>query len=261
MFVIGERINGMYRKVLKAIEERNSVFIEELALSQVKAGAGALDISVGPLKGDHREYMKWLVGVVSSVVDVPLSIDSPYWEVIRVGVENSANPTIINSVKRDEEQIINLLPLAADKGCKVILLLMDKSGIPSSEEKIEIAAYLLEKAMEYGISVEDLFFDPILLPIMHAQKDVAETFQTMDNLRLLIDPPPHIIVGLSNLSQKAKYRSLLNRTYCAMAMSHGLDAAILDPLDEKLMKTIKAADILLNRKLYARSFLKGFSVK
>jgi len=257
MLIIGERINGMYSEVGRAIAEKDVSFIKDLALSQVAAGAGALDISVGPIKGGAEENMKWLTEAAASVTDVPLSIDSPHPGVIKAGVIAAAGrKTIINSVKKTQEHTETLFRLAVEYNCDVICLLMDSNGIPPSPEgKLEIAAELLMSAAEAGVEPERLYFDPILLPVGNAQKDVSDTFELISQLRMLASPPPHVIVGLSNLSQRAKYRSLLNRTYCAMAMSHGLDAAIADPLDEKLMKSVKTAEILLNRTLYARSYL------
>jgi 5-methyltetrahydrofolate corrinoid/iron sulfur protein methyltransferase len=258
MLIIGERINGMYKEVREAIINRDVEYVRSLATLQVNAGAHALDVSVGPVKGDQKDTMKWLVETVSSVTDVPLCIDSPHPDVIEAGIKASPGKTIINSIKNAPEHVEKLIPLAAETGSDLICLLMSDKGIPTDwPGKLEIAAELMTHAMEAGIDSDRLYFDPILLPVANAQKDVAETFELMDQLKLLTTPSPHMIVGLSNLSQKAKHRSLLERTYCTMAMSHGLDGVILDPLDEKLMHAIQAADIILNRKLYAQSYLKS----
>ena len=258
MFIIGERINGMYKKVGEAIAERNKAFIKELAKEQVDAGCDALDISVGPVKGDAKEHMKWLVETTASAVETVYCIDSPHPEILEVGIKTAPGKTIINSIKKSQEHFDKILPLAKESESEIICLLMTEKGIPVDPmEKLEVAAEIMEAVMMAEIDPSKIYFDPILLPITNAQKDVAETFEVMDQLRLLNSPPPNMIVGLSNLSQKARYRSLINRTYCAMAMSHGLTAAIVDPLDEKLMKTIKTADILVNRELYARSYLKN----
>lgn len=257
MLIIGERINGMYKDVGKAIAERDEQYIKELAKAQVSAGCDALDISVGPVKGNAAEHMTWLVETVSSSVDTILCIDSPHPDVIEVGVRAAKGRTIINSAKKSDGHIQKLFPLAAETDSGIICLLMTDKGIPvDPNEKLEVAAELLEASMEAGVDPEKIYFDPILLPIQNAQKDVADTYELMDQLRMLTSPAANIIVGLSNLTQKAKYRSLINRTYCVMAMSHGLNAAIVDPLDEKLMKSIKTAKILLNQELYARSYLK-----
>jgi len=55
------------------------------------------------------------------------------------------------------------------------------------------------------------------------------------------DPPPMTVVGLSNVSNQVPgpMRSLLNRTYMVMLLAVGLDGAIIDPLDEKLMEVLR----------------------
>jgi len=43
-----------------------------------------------------------------------------------------------------------------------------------------------------------------------------------------------------------------------MAMSHGMDSAIVDVLDEQLMDVMATADILMNKQLYSDSYLKAY---
>ena len=72
------------------------------------------------------------------------------------------------------------------------------------------------------------------------------------------DPPPHITMGLSNLSQGTAERSLINRTFLAMAVSHGCDSAIIDVLDEPLVDIVATAEMLMNKQIYSDSFLKAY---
>ncbi|MEK7368902.1 MAG: methyltetrahydrofolate--corrinoid methyltransferase, partial [Planctomycetota bacterium] len=71
------------------------------------------------------------------------------------------------------------------------------------------------------------------------------------------DPSPHIICGLSNLSQGAKERSLINRTYLTMALTAGLDSAVMDVLDKDLMDAAISTEMLLNKQIYSDAFLKA----
>ena len=64
-----------------------------------------------------------------------------------------------------------------------------------------------------------------------------------------------MVLGLSNVSQQCSNRELINRTYLAMAMGHGLDAAIMDPLDTELMDVAITADLLLEKMIYCDSYL------
>ena len=60
-------------------------------------------------------------------------------------------------------------------------------------------------------------------------------------LKMVMDPAPMVNVGLSNVSNAvpAHMRPLLNRVYMVMLMAVGVDAAIIDPLDEDLMTAIR----------------------
>jgi len=85
----------------------------------------------------------------------------------------------------------------------------------------------------------------------------ARIFAAITQFRMLSDPPPHTTIGLSNISQRLKEHQLLNRSFLIMCMAHGLDSAIVDPLDEELMKAAITAEMLMNKFIYADSFLEA----
>jgi len=85
--------------------------------------------------------------------------------------------------------------------------------------------------------------------------------EAIKQFTVLSDPSPHIVIGLSNLSQGSIDRKLINRTFLTMAIGVGLDAAILDPLDTELMDAMIAAEMLMNRAIYSDSFLKAYRQK
>ena len=144
----------------------------------------------------------------------------------------------------------------------LIALAMDKNGVPQdTDTRVAVAAEILQKAIERGFETQRLFIDPIILPVKvpNAQTQPAIILAAMDQIRLLADPAPHMTIGLSNLSQGAAERSLINRTFLVMAMSHGLDSAIADVFDENLMNAVAACDMLMNRQIYSDSFLKVYA--
>jgi len=256
MFVIGERINGMFRSVARAIRERDVNAIADLARRQVAAGAGALDLNTGPTGEDPTEVMTWLVETVQEAVDVPLSIDSPRPPVIAAGLRACRRPAIINSTTGAREKLDALLPLAAEFGAGLIALTIDERGIPrNAAARAEIALTIVARTTEAGLPGDRIYLDPIVLPVNAAQDQCREALLAIPSFRALCEPAPHIIIGLSNVSQGTANRSLINRTYLAMAMALGLDAAILDPLDQDLMDALRTAGILLNQEIYAESYL------
>jgi 5-methyltetrahydrofolate corrinoid/iron sulfur protein methyltransferase len=106
-----------------------------------------------------------------------------------------------------------------------------------------------------------VYLDPIVLPVNVAQAQAREVLEAIREFRLLSDPAPHTVIGLSNVSQRTKHRSLINRTFLAMAVANGLSAAILDPLDKELMDAMITAELMLNKNIYCDSFLEAYRKK
>ncbi|MFH1189557.1 MAG: dihydropteroate synthase [Candidatus Omnitrophota bacterium] len=263
MIVIGELINGMYRDVNKAIANKEADVIQYLAEEQVKAGANILDVNAGPYSSDPAGDMKWLVEVIQKVVIVPLSLDSTKLDVIEDAMKVAANRVVINSTSADEDKMSAVFELTKKYNAQVIGLAMDKSGIPSTKDKrLELAAKIVAKAAGYGINADDLYLDPIAMPVNVAQAQAPEVLESIREFRMLSSPPANTVIGLSNVSQGIKgRRSLLNRTFLTMAMANGLTAAILDPLDKELMDALIAAELILNKNVYCDSFLEAHRKK
>ena len=256
MIVISERINGLFKSVGKAIEEQNEEVIKQLALDQVKAGAGILDLNTGPGIDNEPEVMAWLVKTIQEVTDVPLSIDTPNPDAMEAGLAAVNKKAMMNSTTAEQKKMETLFPLAKKYDADIICLTLDEKGIPNDAMKRnEFAMLLITQAMEYDIPVDNLYLDPLILPVGAAQNQGPIVIEAINMFKMLSDPPPKTVVGLSNISNGTKNRSLLNRTYLAMLMGAGLTAAIADPSDVELMHVAKTGDILLNKRLYAHGYL------
>ncbi|MEJ2704378.1 MAG: dihydropteroate synthase [Sedimentisphaerales bacterium] len=228
MILIGERINGMFKNVKQAIADKNKKDIQELAVKQTQAGATYLDVNVGTAAADQEGTMAWLVETIQEVCSSPLSLDSQKPSVIAAGlkVANTENGIILNSTplnkKSDEEIFDKYVEMANQAGPKasIIALTMDKNGVPQDiDTRVAIAADIVSKAMEVGFDGQ----------------------------------------SLSNLSQGASARSLINRIFLTMAISRGLDSAIVDVFDQDLMNAVATAEMLMNKQIYSDSFLKVYS--
>ncbi|MEK6715333.1 MAG: dihydropteroate synthase [Candidatus Omnitrophota bacterium] len=262
MFIVGELINGMYRNVREAIKDKNKKIIQEIALAQTKAGASALDVNCGPASATPGDTMKWLVESIQEVVDTPLCLDSTKADVIEAGLSMAKNKTIINSTGADKERLDILVPLALRYNSLLIGLAMNKKGVPQDRfQRLELAAQIVTYCQENNFNLSDLYLDPIILPVNVAQSQGTEALEAIREFKLLSEPPPKTIVGLSNVSQGTGVRSLINRTFLVMAQACGLDGAILDPLDKDLMDALITAELILNRQIYCDSFLDAYRKK
>jgi len=270
MILIAERINGMFSDVRQAVAEKNKKIIQDLAKKQTDAGAGYLDVNVGTAAADQQAAMQWLVETIQQTCSTPLCLDSQKPGVIAAGlkVANTDPGILLNSSplnrRTDEEILDKYIEMAKNAGPKagIIALAMDKNGVPQdTDTRVAIAAEIVSKAIEVGFDTQRLFIDPIVLPVKvpNAQTQPANVFAAMDQIRILAEPAPHITVGLSNISQGAAERSLINSVFLAMAVSHGMDSAIADVFDEKLMNILATAEMLMNKQIYSDSFLKAYT--
>jgi len=262
MLIIGEKINGMFKNVREAIQTKNSDIIKDLALKQINAGADVLDVNVGPASVNPIEDMEWLIKTIREVTDKPLAIDTTKPDVMDRGLSLSGENSFLNSITGEDDKLNNFLPIAKKYNTKIIALTIDKSGIPAhAEGRLEIAANIVAKIMEYEIDASNLYIDAVILPVNVAQQHSIAVLETIRQCKLLCDPAPKTILGLSNVSQGTLYRPLIDRTFLIMALASGLDAAILNPLDKELIDSMITAELLLGKNIYCDSFLDAYRKK
>lgn len=258
MITLAERINGMFLDVKRAIKEKNASVIQELARKQTEAGATYLDINIGTAAADQQDAMKWLVEVTQEAVKTPIALDSQKLDVIKAGLEVVKNDVMINSAQGDPETLDTYMQLAKQHNAALICLTMNKDGIPQNiDTRVEIAATIVGKAIEHDMDMDKIFIDPILFTITVDQKQPAYMLEVFNQIKLISDPPPHITVGLSNLSQGTKEKSLISRTFLTMAIAAGMDTALMDVLDTDLMDAAICSEMILNKQIYSDSFLKA----
>lgn len=262
MIVIGELINGMYKQIGKAIVEKDKKIIQKVARDQIEQGANVLDVNTGPVAKDPVDAMKWLTETIQEAVEVPLCFDSTKPAVIEAGLKLAKKKGMINSTTADDEKLGKLLPLAKQYNAQVIGLTMDKKGLPKDRyQRSEHALKIISSCMEQGIDTADVFIDPIVMPVNVAQAQATELLASISEFKLISDPPPKTVVGLSNVSQGTQNRSLINRIFLVMAVANGLTAAIVDPLDKELMDAMITAELILNKAIYCDSYLDAYRKK
>lgn len=247
LYIIGENIQIISKKVLAAIDSRDARPLQKLAKAQVEHGADALDLNIGRRKKDGHEVMPWLIDVIQEAVPgVTLSLDTTNPAALEAGLKRCQElgvEAFINSVYAADESMDAIIPLAAKYGANLIALTMTKSGIPiSAEERVGIAVEtLIPRIQEAGIPMEKVYLDPLILTVAGCQEYVPNAIEAIRFLKEVADPPPNTVAGLSNVSNTVPHenRSLINRTYLVMLMAAGLNAAIADPLDEAQNEVIR----------------------
>lgn len=255
--VIGERINTSRKLVQAAVAERNADYIIEDVKKQAEAGATFIDVNAGARIGHETEDMKWLLETIQPVIDLPLALDSPDPAVLEMAFGMVEKTPIINSISLEKDRFDAMIPFLTGKDCKVIALCMDDTGMPSSSDDIvDRAKTLIKELNAIGIPTANIYVDPLVQPI---STDSTKGTMVLDAVRAIKAHAPevHITGGLSNISYGLPQRHIINRTFVTLMMEAGMDSAIIDPLDNKIMASIKTADMLLGNDNFCMNFLKG----
>lgn len=257
MKIIGEKINGTLRKVRQAIEERDETFIRELALSQADAGADWLDINAGTGPDRELEDLLWLIECVQAVTDLPLCLDSANPEPLVVAAGRVKQTPMINSISLEEKKIREILPVVREFGCTVIALAMDDNGMPQTgEDRLRIIDRLMEVTGEAGIPPASVYLDPL---VMGAATNTASGAIALETIRTTAAryEGVHFCAGLSNISFGLPHRSLINQAFLTLAISAGLDTAILNPLDRDLRGALLATELVLGRDRHCQRYTRA----
>ena len=255
--VIGERINTSRKRVQQAVAERDASYIVDDVRKQQAAGAAYIDVNGGARIGHEAEDMQWLLDIIDPIAEVPLTLDSPDPAILEMACSRVKAMPMINSISLEKERFEAMMPFLEGRRCKIIALCMDDKGMPSSsEEIIERAATLVRELTAIGIAEDHIYVDPLVQPI---STDITKGTMVLNAVRGIKEryPAAHITGGLSNISYGLPQRKIINRTFLTLMMAAGMDSAIIDPLDNRIMATIKTADMLLGNDNFCMGFLKG----
>ena len=258
MLIIGEKLNGTLKKTAAAILGRDAAFVQDLARRQVAAGANYLDVNAGTGTGNEVEDLVWLVDTVQQAVDVPLCLDSASPIALKAGMECVKQTPMVNSISGEDDRLDGILPLVAQQGSPVIALLLDGAAVPPDVAgRIAIGRKILERTRQAGVPDEKVYIDPLALAISTNTEGAKVALESMRQLRSEA-PGVKFSIGLSNISFGLPARTLVNQAFLAQMLAAGLDAAIINPLEQGVMNMLYATELILGRDRFCKSYLSAF---
>ena len=229
------------------------------ALAQVAAGADVLDVNMGVPDVDVAAVMKRAIMELTMLVDVPLFIDTLDPAAMEAGLKAYPGRPLINSVNAEPEQLAQVLPLAKRYGATVLCLPLGRGDLPATaEQRIELAKEIVLAAYEKGLRSEDLLLDPLVLTLASGQDSAVQTLRTLAMYKETFGFPT--VMGLSNVSFGLPQRPYLNSQFLTMALSHGLTAPILNPLNATVKKAFIAGRTLLGFDPAATEFIADYGL-
>ncbi len=259
MIIIGEKINGFIPGTLKAIEAHDDDYIRKLAADQAEYGASYIDVCPGVAPEIERDTMNWLVDLVQEVTDVPLSIDSPDPQVIVDTMPRAKVPGLLNSASGEAGKCETLFPAIAGTEWKCVCLTCDdEHGVPAdAETKFQIAQDIMNKAEQYGVKAEQIFFDPVVTTLGTTPDSLVSFMQAA---RMILDAFPGVTItsGLTNISHGMPMRKYINMQFLSLAMGAGMTSAIMDPTSRDMRTVMYATDALLGNDRKGLKLLKAY---
>ncbi len=261
MIIIGELINASRKAIGTAIEARDTATIQKVAQEQHAAGANFIDVNAGIFVNTEPEHLTWLVQTVQEVVESPCAIDSPDPQAIEAALTVHQGTPMINSISLEKERYENLMPIIAGTDMKVIALCMSDEGMPETvEDRLKIADKLVNGLLQNNIKMENIFVDPLVQPLSVDDTFGTEFINSVEQIMQQFEGI-HTACGLSNISYGLPVRPFLNQTFMVMAITKGLDGAIVNPLDKKMMANIITAEALMGKDDYCANYLFAYREK
>ena len=258
MIIVGELINASRKSIETAIEKMDAETVTKLAIDQVENGADYIDVNAGVFVGKEPEYLKWLVENVQKAVETPCSIDSPDPRAIEAALSVHRGTALINSISLEKERYDALLPIVAGTDLKVVALCMSDKGMPeTAEDRMVIADKLINGLLQRNVPIENIYVDPLVQPVAANSIYGKEFLKTIERLKTTFEGV-HTMCGLSNISYGLPERKFLNQTFMVLAIAKGLDGAIVNPLDQKMMANIIAAEALVGKDEYCTKYLEAY---
>jgi 5-methyltetrahydrofolate--homocysteine methyltransferase len=265
MIIVGEKINASIPSVNTMIQNRDHQNLIALAQQQARAGADYIDVNVAIGVGsrdDEISAMKWAVETIQKTMTTPLCFDSADQAVLETALDiNGDRPAMINSAKAEDDNLKKVIPLAVHYNTALIALAMDEHGIPKTvKDRLSACEKIAEACQKFGLSPDNLFFDPLVLPV---STDIRQGRVTLDTLTEIKEkfPEARTVMGLSNISYGLPYRAGLNSAFLHMAVFAGLDAAIMDPLDQQITGAVRTAEVLVGKDRHCRRYTRTFRQK
>ena len=239
--IIGERLNSQgSKKAKKMVLENDFDGLIELARYQVEDGAHCLDVCVATTeRSDEQDFMQKLVKRLSLEIEAPLVIDSTDSKVIATALKQIPGVPIINSInlEGDGSRFDDITPLMKKYGAPAVSMCIGQKGMAkTSQEKLEVAGILHDKAIDLGLKPWQLIFDVLTFTLATGEEEYIESAaHTLEGIKLVKEKYPKSLttLGLSNVSfgLPPLARKYLNSVFLYHAIKSGLDSVIINPKD------------------------------
>jgi len=243
MIIIADNLNTRNRTYMDAIRSRDKNTLTELMKRLKESGADIINLQCSLDGVGDEDTLPWVTEILCDVADTGISLDSRNNQALKKAVPLCKKPPLVNFISEtepgDQEAMLSLV---SSSGASLVIR-ASKGTIPTSlESKLQIIEGLLEMANAADIPNERLFADPSIVHIGRGmgQKHLSNSYECIKFIKELIEPPVNTIAWISNVSTglPKTLRKPLEATFLTYLAGAGLDAAMVDILDENIRKAI-----------------------
>jgi len=236
LMVIGQDMHILNPMFFRAIEEQDSHTVATMARRQAQAGADALDLNLGPAK-KTSSLLAWAVEIVLEEARLPLFIASQILAQPELLRQHRGKITI-NSVTADPAVLAETMQRVGEYEAGLVVLLTKPGLTPfSADDRLLLAAEVLETAERVSFPLDKLYLDPLFWPGPQGQPDLEPVLEMLSAFPLLREESVRSIAGLSGASAflPAAKRPAYQHRLLPLLLRAGLDAVILNCNDRRLM--------------------------
>ena len=264
MKLIADNLRITHPAIMNALKSHDPKPVQDLVAACAAKKPWAIDINTGPLGRSPEQDMAFFMDAVQAVTPLPLMIDTSNPRAMEAGVAAAKNEVIINGFSLEPVKIERILPLAKACGTDIVgFLLYPDSRVPKdAAQRFEIALSLFEAVEKAGVDKNRVIIDPVVPPLAW-EDGIIQAREVLDTIRALPDLlgfPVRTTAGISNLATGAPdpgKKQRVTQAYLAMLASAGLSYALIDILDDALLRTARTASILSSERLFAWGMVPG----
>ena len=233
--IIGERINPTGKKLFKeALRNHDIDYILNEGFEQQDKKCHILDVNVGLPEIDEKALLTEVVQELQAVIDLPLQIDTSDVDAMESAMRRYNGKPMINSVNGKQDSMDKIFPLVKKYGGVLVGLTLDENGIPETAEgRITVAEKIYNEAAKYGIAKKNIVIDPLTLTVSTGSDNAKIT---LDAVKGISEKGGNTVLGVSNVSFGLPERQNINSVFYTLALNAGLDAAIINPRSDDMMK-------------------------
>jgi cobalamin-dependent methionine synthase I len=242
MLFIGNQIRLTRSPLASAVSQRFDLLIKTMARRQIEAGANWLLLDLGPQRKDAGDDLVWLVKTVQDEVTVPLVLRGDDPAAIEAGIHAAHDKVLIDATLPGVEDPAPFLELAHRHGT-LLALSACPSGLPTAtEERLAyVSDTLLPQAFDAGLSLEEVYIDPLVTALTCDQPMVPATVESLRLLKIAAEPAPNTLVHLADVADGVAdaAKPYIVQAYLTMLLAAGIDALVANALDPDLMDVLR----------------------